>query len=269
MSVTELPIPARLPSVPSVSLRGLIPFLLPAALLLGWEAGSHLGLISDRILPRPSAVLATGWEKLLSGELARHLGVSGLRALSGLAVGGSIGFLLGIANGLSKQSALFTDTTLQMIRNIPNLALIPLVIVWFGIGEGAKLFLVSLSVFFPIYLNTFHGIRNVDPQLIEMGRAYGLSPWRLFRRIILPGALPSIFVGLRYGLGLMWLTLIVAETLSASSGLGYMAMQAREFMLLDVVVLAILLYAALGKVADSLTRALEARALSWNPAYAR
>ena len=128
---------------------------------------------------------------------------------------------------------------------------------------------MSLSVFFPIYLNTYHGIRNVDPQLIEMGRAYGMSPRRLFRKVILPGALPSIFVGLRYSLGLMWLTLIVAETLSASAGLGYMAMQAREFMLLDVVVLAILLYALLGKVADSLTRTLESRTLSWSPAYVR
>jgi sulfonate transport system permease protein len=251
------------------NLRGLLPFALPLALLLGWEAGSAAGLLSDRILPRPSAVLAKGAEMLLSGELFVHLGVSALRACAGLVIGGGIGFLLGLANGLSRNVALATDTTLQMIRNIPILALIPLVIVWFGIGEGAKLFLVSLSVFFPIYLNTFHGVRNVDPQLIEMGRAYGMSPRRLFRKVILPGALPSIFVGLRYSLGLMWLTLIVAETLSASAGLGYMAMQAREFMLLDVVVLAILLYALLGKLADVLTGALEARTLRWNPAYAR
>jgi sulfonate transport system permease protein len=268
MTAIDLSGTLRPPRLPQISLRGLLPFALPVVLLLGWELASLVGLVSDRILPRPSAVLVTGWEKLLSGELLRHLGVSGLRALSGLAVGGSIGFLLGLANGLSRQSALATDTTLQMIRNIPNLALIPLVIVWFGIGEGAKLFMVSLSVFFPVYLNTCHGIRNVDPQLIEMGRAYGLSRWRLFRKIIRPGALPSIFVGLRYALGLMWLTLIVAETLSASSGLGFMAMQAREFMMLDVVVLAILLYALLGKLADSLTRTLERRILVWNPVYA-
>ena len=130
-----------------------------------------------------------------------------------------------------------------MIRNVPHLALIPLVILWFGIEEEAKLFLVALGVFFPVYVNTLHGIRSVDPQLIEMGRIYGMSPWTLFRRVIMPGALPSIFVGLRYALGIMWLTLIVAETISASSGIGYMAMQAREFMLVDVVVLAILIYA--------------------------
>ena len=136
-----------------------------------------------------------------------------------------------------------------MVRNIPNLALIPLVILWFGIEDDAKLFLVALGVFFPVYVNTFHGIRTVDAQLVEMGRIYGMSRRDLFRRVILPGALPSIFVGLRYALGIMWLTLIVAETISANSGIGYMAMNAREFMLIDVVVLAILLYALLGKLA--------------------
>jgi sulfonate transport system permease protein len=126
---------------------------------------------------------------------------------------------------------------------------------------------VALGVFFPIYLNTLHGIRTVDPQLIEMGRIYGMSDGELFRRVIFPGALPSIFVGLRFALGIMWLTLIVAETIAASSGLGYMAMQAREFMLIDVVVLSILIYALLGKAADSASRVLERLTLSWHPAF--
>lgn len=253
-----------------ISLRPSVwlPFLLPALILAGWEAGSHLGLISTQILPRPSAVLTKAWALLLSGELLTHLGVSALRAFTGLAIGGSLGFALGLANGLSRQSALLTDTTVQMIRNIPILALIPLVIIWFGVGEVARLFLVAISVFFPIYINTYHGVRNVEPQLIEMGRAYGMSRGTLFRKVIFPGALPSIFVGLRYALGLMWFVLVVAETLAAKAGLGYMAMQAREFMMLDVVVLSILLYALLGKVADMITRALEVRALAWNPAYA-
>ena len=154
-----------------------------------------------------------------------------------------------------------------MVRNVPHLALIPLVILWFGIDEGAKLFLVALGVFFPVYLNTLHGIRGVDPQLIEMGRSYGMGPGTLFRRIILPGALPSIFVGLRYALGITWLTLIVAETIAAQSGIGYMAMQAREFMQTDVVVLAIGIYAILGKLADASVRVLERTFLAWNPAY--
>ncbi|WP_287745486.1 ABC transporter permease subunit [Methylobacterium sp.] len=245
----------------------LLPWLLPAAVLTGWQAASSAGLVSTRFMPAPLDVLAAGWRLAGTGELWTNLGVSFLRAATGFLIGGGIGFLLGLANGLSRLSEGLTDTTVQMIRNIPHLSLIPLVILWFGIGEEAKLFLVALGVFFPIYANTLHGIRSVDPQLIEMGRVYGLSRATLFRRVVLPGALPSVFVGLRYALGIMWLTLIVAETISASSGLGYMAMQAREFMLVDVVVLAIVIYAGLGKVADALTRQLERACLAWNPAY--
>ncbi|TIW26712.1 MAG: ABC transporter permease subunit, partial [Mesorhizobium sp.] len=233
----------------------------------GWEAAARAGLIPANVLPAPSAVAEAFWRLTLSGELVRNIGVSTLRALSGFAIGGSIGFALGLANGLSALSRGLTDTTLQMIRNIPHLALIPLVILWFGIDEEAKLFLVALGVFFPIYVNTLLGIQSVDPQLVEMGRVYGLDRRALFFRVILPGALPSIFVGLRYALGIMWLTLIVAETISASSGLGYMAMQAREFLLIDVVVLSILIYALLGKLADSLARLLERLSLGWHPAF--
>jgi sulfonate transport system permease protein len=212
-------------------------------------------------------VIEAAWQLTSSGELPRNIGVSTLRALSGFAVGGSIGLALGLANGLSSLSERLTDTTLQMVRNVPHLALIPLVILWFGIDEEAKLFLVALGVFFPIYINTLLGIRSVDPQLVEMGRAYGMDRRTLFRRVILPAALPSLFVGLRYALGIMWLTLIVAETISASSGLGYMAMQAREFLRVDVVVLSIVLYALLGKLADSIARLLERLSLQWHPAF--
>ncbi|WP_018390397.1 ABC transporter permease subunit [Ancylobacter sp. FA202] len=242
-------------------------WVLPLLLVVLWEALSRAGIIAPNVLPAPSAVAGAGWQALKSGELLHNMGVSTLRALAGLAVGGLIGFVLGIANGLWDLTFRYTDTTLQMIRNVPHLALIPLVILWFGIDEEAKLFLVSLGVFFPVYINTLHGVRSVDPQLIEMGRVYGMSPFTLFRRIILPGALPSIFVGLRFALGIMWLTLIVAETIAASSGLGYMAMQAREFLLVDIVVLAILIYALLGKLADVLTRQLERACLQWHPAF--
>jgi sulfonate transport system permease protein len=246
---------------------GAAGWLLPAAIIPGWEAAARAGLIPANVLPAPSAVAEAFWRLTLSGELIRNIGVSTLRALSGFAIGGAIGFALGLANGLSALSRGLTDTTLQMIRNIPHLALIPLVILWFGIDEEAKLFLVALGVFFPIYVNTLLGIQSVDPQLVEMGRVYGLDRRALFFRVILPGALPSIFVGLRYALGIMWLTLIVAETISASSGLGYMAMQAREFLLIDVVVLSILIYALLGKLADSLARLLERLSLGWHPAF--
>jgi sulfonate transport system permease protein len=154
-----------------------------------------------------------------------------------------------------------------MVRNIPALAMIPLVILWFGIDESAKLFLISVSVFFPIYLNTFHGIRGVDPGLIEMGRSYGLSRWQLYTQVILPGALSSILVGLRFSLGLMWVILIVAETISAQAGIGYLTMNAREFLQTDIVLVGILLYAALGKLADWFARTLERSWLRWHPGY--
>jgi sulfonate transport system permease protein len=245
----------------------LTQWALPVGIIAVWEALSLAGVIPQRIMPAPTAVVAAAWKLTLSGELPRNVWVSFWRAVVGLAIGGAIGFALGLANGLSRRSERIFDSTLQMVRNIPHLALIPLVILWFGIDEEAKIFLVALGVFFPIYINTQHGIRSVDGQLIEMGRAYGMSPTILFWRVILPGALPSIFVGLRYALGIMWLTLIVAETISASSGIGYMAMQAREFLLVDVVVLSILIYALLGKLADSTARLLERWFLSWHPAF--
>ncbi|MCD0419863.1 ABC transporter permease subunit [Rubrivivax sp. JA1024] len=246
---------------------GLIQWILPLLIILVWQAACMFGLVSARVLPAPTDVVVAGWKLLQSGDLAKNIWVSFWRASVGFAIGGAIGFAFGLANGLSSLSSKLSDTTLQMVRNVPHLALIPLVILWFGIDEQAKLFLVALGVFFPIYLNTLHGIRTVDPQLIEMGRIYGMTNLELFRRVIFPGALPSVFVGVRFALGIMWLTLIVAETIAASSGLGYMAMQAREFMLIDVVVLSILIYALLGKAADSASRLLERLTLSWHPAF--
>jgi sulfonate transport system permease protein len=246
---------------------GLVQWIVPLVILLVWQAACVGGLVPARVLPAPTDVALAGWKLLLSGELVRNIWVSFWRASVGFLIGGSIGFAFGLANGLSQLSNKLTDTTLQMVRNIPHLALIPLVILWFGIDESAKLFLVALGVFFPIYLNTLHGIRTVDPQLIEMGRIYGMTDRELFRRVIFPSALPSIFVGVRFALGIMWLTLIVAETIAASSGLGYMAMQAREFMQIDIVVLSIMIYALLGKLADSASRALERLTLSWHPAF--
>jgi len=242
-------------------------WLVPALIIVSWQAACSLGLVADSVMPSPAAVLAAGRHLTVSGELPRNVGISFLRAIAGLAVGGGIGFTLGLANGWSKISDRITDSTLQMIRNVPHLALIPLVILWFGIDEGAKLFLVALGVFFPIYINTLHGVRTIDTQLIEMAESYGMDSRALFRHVVLPGALPSIFVGLRYALGIMWLTLIVAETIAAQSGVGYMAMQAREFMQTDVVVLSILIYALLGKLADTTARALERASLSWHPAF--
>src|SRR5215472_17315790 len=174
--------------------RGLaaavVPWLLPILLLAAWQLLTQWGLVSTRILPTLGAVIRAAIKLGLSGELWVHMGISFARAFAGLIVGGAIGFALGLANGLSRVSARLLDSSLQMIRNVPHLALIPLVILWFGIDESAKLFLVALGVFFPIYQNTVHGVRTVDPQLIEMARSYGMSHAELFRKVIFPGALP-------------------------------------------------------------------------------
>ncbi|HXY99668.1 MAG TPA: aliphatic sulfonate ABC transporter permease SsuC [Stellaceae bacterium] len=255
------------PRLPAPWRAALLPALVPLALLAAWEAAGDTGLLSSRVLPSPSDVVVAGVALLRSGELLRHIAISFARAGAGFVIGGTIGLALGLANGLSPLASGLLDSTLQMIRNVPHLALIPLVILWFGIDEEAKLFLVALGVFFPVYLNTYHGVRTVDAGLKEMGRVYGLSGPALFREVILPGALPSVLVGVRYALGITWLTLIVAETVSASAGIGYMTMNAREFLQTDVVVLGILIYALLGKLADTATRLLERRWLAWHAAF--
>ncbi|MCA3238917.1 MAG: aliphatic sulfonate ABC transporter permease SsuC [Curvibacter sp.] len=247
--------------------KRLIPWLLPVSLLSLWQLFSAQGWLSTRVLPAPTEVVQAAWTLAQSGELWTHVQVSAGRALLGLAIGGGLGLLLGLLTGSLRWADALLDSTIQMVRNIPALALIPLVILWFGIDETAKLFLISVSVFFPIYLNTSHGIRNVDPALIEMGRTYGLSRWQLYWQIILPGALSSILVGLRFSLGLMWVILIVAETISAQAGIGYLTMNAREFLQTDVVLVGILLYALLGKLADVLAKTLERFWLRWHPGY--
>jgi sulfonate transport system permease protein len=245
----------------------LLPWALPLALLLAWELASKSGWLSTRVLPEPWSVLQAFLTLSASGEMWQHVATSTWRALSGFALGGGLALALGLFTGSVRWAETLLDTTLQMVRNVPPLALIPLVILWFGIDEGAKLFLVSLGVFFPIYVNTFHGIRAVDKGLIEMARSYGLSGWSLYRQVILPGALPSILVGVRFSLGFMWVILIVAETVSAQAGIGYMTMNAREFLQTDVVLVGILLYAALGKLADLLAKGLERWWLRWHPGY--
>lgn len=257
---------------PQKNLRGLwslLPWLVPISLVLGWHFLSRFGVIPQKILPAPEAVLQAAMRLIRSGDLAKHMAISTKRALTGLAIGGSIGITLGLLNGLSKISEKLLDSSVQMFRAIPNLAMIPLVILWFGIGEEAKVCLIALGVFFPLYLNTYHGIRTVDAGLQEMGRVYGLRGAALFWQVVLPGALPSILIGVRYALGVMWLTLIASETLAAEAGIGYMTTTAREFMQTDVVLVGTLVYALLGKLADTIAKLLERTLLPWHPTYQR
>ncbi|REE90662.1 sulfonate transport system permease protein [Paenibacillus taihuensis] len=244
-------------------------WLIPIVVVIVWQWLGSAGWISQRILPTPASVIEAGVKLVKSGDLFTYIGSSTRRAIIGFAIGGIIGFVMAILNGLLPLAEKLTDSSIQMIRTIPHLSLIPLIIAWFGIGEQGKIFLVALGVAFPIYLNTLHGIRSVETGLIEMGRTYGLRGFALFRTIILPGAMPSILVGLRFALGIMWLTLIVSETISANSGIGYMAMNAREFFQMDVVVLSIIIYALLGKLSDWMAKLLERSWLQWHPHYRR
>ncbi len=241
----------------------LMPWLVPMLLLLVWQVLTATGQLSTRILPTPGAVLHAAVTLTRSGELPHHLAVGGPPARPPRRVGGSNRFVLGLVTGIWPTAECLLDSSVQMVRTIPSLAMIPLIILWFGIGETAKVLLIALGVFFPIYLNTFHGIRTIDSGLKEMGRVYGLQGWSLFTNIIFPGALPSILIGLRFALGVMWITLIGAETLAAEAGIGYMTTTAREFMQTDIVVVGTLVYALLGKLADGITRMLERRLLPW------
>ncbi|GAB3051775.1 ABC transporter permease subunit [Virgibacillus ainsalahensis] len=243
------------------------PWLLPIVIVVLWQILGHYKIITSTLLPTPIEVVQAGIQLFQTGELQKHVLISTQRALIGFAIGGIIGFLFGLLNGTILFFEKMIDTIIQMIRTIPHLALIPLVVLWFGIGESAKIFLVAVGVMFPIYINTFNGIKNVDPKLIEMGSVYGLSRWKLFTNIILPGSLPAILVGVRYALGVMWISLIVAETIGADSGIGFMATSAREFMQMDIVVLTIVLYAILGKLSDFIAKMFEQRLLKWNPSF--
>ncbi|KRL53597.1 ABC transporter permease subunit [Lacticaseibacillus manihotivorans] len=251
------------------SFKQLLPWLIPVGLIIIWQIAGTLGWISTKLLPTPWSVIQDGVSLWQSGELQKNMGISLYRALVGFAIGGSVGFFFGMLNGLSKTARALFDSTIQMLRNIPHLSLIPVVIILFGIGETAKISLVTVGVMFPIYINTFHGITSVDPELIEMGQAYGLSKREMLTKIVFPGALPTILVGVRYALGVMWTTLIVAETISSTSGIGYMATNAQEFMNMKTVLLCIVIYALLGKVSDLIAKLLEDICLDWQAERSR
>ena len=245
------------------SFQGIIPWIIPLAIILFWQLVVSAGWVSSSLLPSPLDVLQDGVELTVKGELPKNMSISLYRATVGFVIGGGIGFILGFINGLSKIARLAFDSTVQMLRNIPHLALIPLVILLMGIGEPAKIFLVAIGCMFPMYINTYHGITSVDHKIIEMGKAYGLKRSAMVRKIIFPAALPTILMGVRYALGVMWTTLIVAETISASSGIGYMSTNAEQFMDMKTIILCILIYALLGKLSDFIAKNLEIIFLDW------
>lgn len=251
--------------VPAFALR----LLSPLALLVLWELASQTGLLPSRVIAAPSQIGGTLWEMITSGELAGHLWVSLQRALLGLSIGVAIGVAAALFTGLSKRGEVILDSPMQMLRTIPSLALVPLFILWFGIGEFTKVALIVTGTTFPVYLNLFSGIRNIDPKLIEAANTLGLSRRELIWHVILPGALPSFFVGLRYALGISWLALVFVEQINTTAGIGYLASDARDFMRTDVIVICLLIYSVLGLLIDGIIRTLERHALAWRPTFVR
>ena len=257
--------PPRYVRLRFASLAGLRRFVSPVVLVLLWEVLSRAGVISPRTIAAPSAVLAGAWGLTVTGELPYNLLISLLRVVAGFTIGTVTGVILATVAGLSRAGEDIVDAPMQMLRALPFLALVPLFIVWFGIGEVPKVALVALGAMFPVYLNLFAGIRGVDPKLIEAARVFGLSGMSLIRRVVLPGALPSLLVGLRYALGVSWLSLVIAEQINATAGIGHLINDARDFLRTDIIVVGLVVYALLGLSADAAVRWVERRTLRWRP----
>ena len=235
----------------------------PLVLIALWQAGSSLGVIPEQKIASPVQILATGKQLVLDGTLGSETLVSVQRVAVGFAIGAVVGVALAIVAGLSRFGEDTVDPPMQMLRTLPHFGLIPLLIVWMGIGEMPKIALIALGVVFPLYLNTFAGIRSIDRKFLEAASSLHLNRRQQLRHVVIPGAIPQALVGLRQSLGVAWLSLIVAETVSASSGLGYMINHAREFLQTDVIVVGLAVYSILGLLTDSIVRFLERRALVW------
>jgi len=239
----------------------------PLAVLLLWQIASVTGLLPREILAGPTAVIASASRLLATGELQQAIVTSLGRAAAGLAIGGSAAVVLAILSGLFRLGEDLIDSSMQMLRTMPIVALIPLLIIWFGIGEQPKIALIALATAFPLYLNVYAGIRNVDQKLIEAGPTLGLSRIGLVWNVVLPGALPNALIGLRYSLGVAWLALVFGEQINANAGIGYLMNTARELFQTDVIVVCLMVYALLGLIVDALVRVLERILLSWRPSF--
>lgn len=235
----------------------------PVLILVSWQALSSAGILTEDVLASPLQIFSTAAELVANGTLQSATAISIGRVVSGFLIGATTGLVLAVVAGLSRIGEDAVDPPMQMLRTLPHFGLIPLFIVWMGIGETPKIALIAMGVAFPLYLNTFAGIRSVDRKLLEAARTLNLTRRQRLRHVIVPGALPQSLVGLRQSLGVAWLSLIVAETVSADSGLGYLINDAREFLKTDVIVVGLAVYSLLGLLTDTLVRLIERRALVW------
>jgi sulfonate transport system permease protein len=236
------------------------------AVVVLWQVASATTLLPASLLAAPSTIAATGWRLLRSGELESALLVSSGRIALGLLFGVTAGVVLGLVSGLSRWGDALLDPPVQALRTLPHLGLVPLFILWFGIDETPKILLITMGVAFPLYLSIHSGVRESDPKLLEAAQVLGFTRAQRVWHVSLPSALPHALVGLRQGLGIAWLSLIVGEQINSQSGIGHMINNAREFLQTDVVVVGLVVYAALGLATDALVRALERRVLSWRGA---
>ncbi|MET9976202.1 ABC transporter permease [Streptomyces microflavus] len=254
---------ARLRSVPRWLRRTVGPLLLLAL----WQVFSATGVLHPDVLASPGTIARAGADLIADGTLPAAMGVSLQRVAVGLVLGGVVGTALALVSGLSRLGEDLVDATVQMLRTVPWVGLIPLFIIWLGIGEAPKVALIALGVAFHLYLNVYAGIRGVDAQLIEAGESLGLSRWGLVRHVVLPGALPGAMTGLRYSLSTAWLALVFGESINADAGIGFLMNQAREFFRTDVIVVCLVVYAFLGLTADVIVRTLERLLLQWRPTF--
>ena len=235
----------------------------PVLLLVVWEVASRLGYLSPDTLTAPSQALRSGYEMVLDGSLLPHLLASAGRAYTGLFLGILVGLLLALAAGLTRTGEALIDGLVQIKRAVPTLALIPLAIIWLGIGEAMKVFLIFTAVLIPIYINTHAALRSIDIGHVELAQTLGLSRAEFIRKVALPGALPGFFVGLRMAVSLCWTSLVVLELINTQTGIGYLMNRARDWGQTDVIVVGILIYAMLGLLSDAAVRRLEAHVLSY------
>ncbi|MCE7005292.1 ABC transporter permease [Kibdelosporangium philippinense] len=266
-SVVIQPVAAQPVAAPPKKRRRKVPdlrrWISPLAIVVLWQLASGTGVLPPDKLSSPWTVLQSAVELAQSGELGEAFVVSLRRVAIGFVLGAVIGLTLGVISGLSKWGQALVDPPVQMLRTLPFLGLIPLFILWFGIGEEPKIALVTLGVAFPLYLNVHSGIRNTEPQLIEATTALGFTRTERLWHVVLPSAIPQTLVGVRQSLGIAWLSLIVGEQVNADAGLGYLINNARDFLRTDVIVVGLVVYAILGLVTDALVRLLERRALAW------
>lgn len=237
---------------------------IPVIILIIWQLAGVFGLVSKTVLPTPLDIFLAFQELIKTGELFGHLSISVFRAAAGFIIGGGLGIIiLGTIVGFSTRIEQYLDPSVQMLRTVPHLAVAPLFVLWFGFGETSKVLLIADGAFFPLYVNAFLGIRGVDSKLFDVARVLEFSKRKLITKLILPSALPNLLLGARLSLGVAWVSLVVAELMGSTEGIGYMIMDARQFSNTDIVFVGIIIFAFVGKFSDSLVRLLEVKFLRW------